>query len=272
MEFPSTVDQLLDELDVSFGLPEEDRLLGISSHLSGIDLSTFQERLGTHQKVLEDKLGRKVHRAAALLDLLANSPEDSPDYIGNYCILKKESLKDLVQTALFDNLTGLYSRNILDSRLREEFQRALRYNLPLSVLFIDLDSFKSINDTFGHLEGNRVLEYIGKFISKQLREVDFPVRYGGEEFVIILPHTTGETALGLARRLHKAIERAQQREKVRTIVTLSIGVGTLTRDLKVQDQLIDAADRAVYHAKKAGKNMVWPIVNGTPEEDTSSSL
>ena len=88
MEFPSTVDQFLDELDVSFGLPEEDRLLGISSHLSGIDLSIFQERLGAHQKVLEGKLGRKIHRAAALLDPLANTPDDSPDYIGNYCILK----------------------------------------------------------------------------------------------------------------------------------------------------------------------------------------
>ena len=104
MEFPSAVDQLLDELDVSFGLPEEDRLLGISSRLSGIDMSAFQERLEAHQKILEDKLGRKIHRAAALLDLLANAPEDSPDYIGNYCILKKDTLKDLVQTALFDNL------------------------------------------------------------------------------------------------------------------------------------------------------------------------
>ena len=267
MDLHSGVDQLLEYIDASSDLPDEDRLLGIPSSFTGIDLAAIQDRLDKHRKALKEKLGREIHPAAALLDLLDADPEGST--IDDYCLLKKRALHDLVQTALYDSLTGLYSRNVLEDRLQEEFRRARRYNLPLSVLFIDLDGFKVINDTYGHLEGNRVLSYIGQFIRDRLREVDFPVRYGGEEFLIILPHTNGETALRLARRIHKGIGKAQKEADLPTTVTLSIGVGSLAPIMQIEDQLIDAADRAVYKAKQAGKDRVWPIVNADPQGETA---
>ena len=112
----------------------------------------------------------------ALLDLADTDPGPRPA-IDDYCLLKKSTLLDLISAAVYDNLTGLYSRNILETRLQEEFQRARRYDIPLSVLFIETDGFKLYNDTYGHIEGDKVLSFIGKFI----------------------PHTGGETALGMAR-------------------------------------------------------------------------
>ncbi len=272
MNLNTSVDQILAHINSPSDLADSDHLLGIPSSLSGIELSTILGRLNKHRAKLEEDLGREVHTAAALLDLFSKPAEgENTDSIDDYCVLTKTALRDLIQTALYDNLTGLYSRNILEDRLREEFQRARRYALPLSVLFIDLDSFKTINDTYGHLEGNRVLNYIGGFIRAHLREVDLPVRYGGEEFLILLPHTSGETALNLARRIHKGIGKAQKEAELRTTVTLSIGVGTLIPRMHLYDQLIDAADQAVYKAKKAGKNMVWPIVNADPGKETERS-
>ncbi len=240
----------------------------LPASVTGIDLTAAQELLDRHKKDLEEKLDRELHPVVVLLDLLSgDGGEILATPIDDFCLLKKSSLRDLVNAALYDNLTGLYSRNILDARLREEFQRARRYDLPLSALFIDIDAFKSINDTYGHAEGDRVLAHIGRFIRDSLREVDFPVRYGGEEFVIVLPHTDGDTALSLAERIHTGLAEAQEKSDLKASVTLSLGVGTLTKGMVSQAQIIDAADRAVYKAKGAGKNMVWPEINTGPTEE-----
>ncbi len=265
----TVIDQILDQIDTSSSKSEEDYLLGLPSGLTGIDTTAIQGLVEKHQKELQGELGREIHPVVALLDLVATDTEgELATPISDFCILKKSALCDLVNAALYDNLTGLYSRNILEARLHEEFQRAQRYDIPLSVLFIDIDSFKTINDTYGHTEGDRALAYIGQFIRDHLRGVDFPVRYGGEEFVIILPHTDGKTALSLARRIHEGIGKVQENQELRAPITLSIGVGTLVSDIQTQDQLIDAADQAVYKAKTAGKNMVWPVPNGGPEGES----
>lgn len=275
MHFPmnllsvTVIDQVLDQIGTSSSKSGEDYLLGLPSGLTGIDITAIRGLVEKHQKALQGELGRKIHPVVALLDFVSTDTEGQlATPINDFCILKKSALRDLVNAALYDNLTGLYSRNILEARLHEEFQRARRYDIPLSVLFIDIDSFKTINDTYGHAEGDRALAYIGQFIRNHLRGVDFPVRYGGEEFVIILPHTDGKTALSLAQRIHKGIEKVQGNQDLRVPITLSIGVGTLVSDIKTQDQLIDAADKAVYKAKKAGKNMVWPVPNGGPDGES----
>lgn len=263
---PSDVGNLLEFLNKSSTDPKKDQILGIPSSFTGIDLCSIKKNLDKHQKVLTCKLGRNIHLATALLDLLDINPNGST--INKFCLLRKSALNNLIQTALFDNLTGLYSRNILENRLQEEFKRARRYKLPLSVLFIDLDSFKIVNDNYGHLEGNKVLSHIGNYIRAQLRDVDFPVRYGGEEILVILPHTNGKTALNLAKRIHKGIEKSQKIADLQTTVTLSIGVGTMASTISSKDQLVEAADRSLYKAKKAGKNMVWPMVNADPIRTT----
>ena len=264
------IDEILEQIASSSSRSGGEYLLGLPASVTGIDLTAAQELLGRHGKELEEKLGRELHPVVVLLDLLSSDGGTAlATSIDDFCLLKKSSLRDLVNAALYDNLTGLYSRNILDARLREEFSRARRYDLPLSALFIDIDAFKSINDTYGHAEGDRVLAHIGRFIRDSLREVDFPVRYGGEEFVIVLPHTDGDTALSLAERIHTGLAEAQEKSDLKSSVTLSIGVGTLVEGMVSQAQIIDAADRAVYKAKEAGKNMVWPEVNAGPTEEAA---
>ncbi len=262
MNLLAAIDQILQRADSeSPDTEEDDELLGLPAGLTGINLKGKKEENDKYRENLEKTLGREIHPAVSLLDQVSASDSDTGQTIEDFCLLKKTALRDLLNAALYDNLTGLYARNIFESRLWEEFRRAKRYDQYLSVLFIDIDSFKTINDTYGHSEGDRVLAHIGRFIRDHLREVDFPVRYGGEEFVIILPHTAGETALSLAQRIHGNIGKAQKEVGFQTRVTVSIGVGTLIKDMQSENQLIDAADQAVYKAKRAGKNMVWPKVN-----------
>lgn len=259
MNLLDVVNQILDQSGPAAA--DTARLLGLPGSLVGVDLDEIVGDLDAHRARLEETLGRPVHPAVALLDLFAQG-EGGPKGIDDFCVLRKDAMQDLMQAAIYDRLTGLFSRNIMDQRLREEFRRARRYDLPLSALFVDVDDFKAINDNHGHSEGDRVLSFLGRFILDRLREVDIAIRYGGEEFVIILPHTDGETALELANELRDGIGRAQEKAGLATRVTLSIGVGTLTREMRSEVELIDAADRAVYLAKEQ-KDAVWPGVNGS---------
>lgn len=262
MNLLAVVNQIIDQP----GEPEEDvpRLLGLPGALVGVDLRKILDDLDVHRKKMESELGRTVHEAAALLDLL--SQEGSNNDIDDFCVLRKDAMQDLMHAAVYDKLTGLFSRNIMETRLREEYRRASRYDLPLSILFVDVDDFKAINDNFGHAEGDRVLSFLGRTILERLREVDIALRYGGEEFIIILPHTDGETALDLANELRDGIFKAQKRAGLALPVTISIGVGTMTKEMSSESDLIDAADKAVYLAKER-KNLVWPGLNGEPADD-----
>ena len=266
MSLLAVVEQILHQIGPTESLDHEERVLGLPSSLTGIDIVSIKDVLDDHRKGLETSLGRDVHPVVALLDLAENSSDQEIESTAeDFCLLKKTALLELIRAALYDTLTGLYSRNSLGTRLREEFQRARRYGVALSVMFIETDNFKHINDTFGHVEGDRVLAYIGRFIRKHIREVDFPARYGGDEFMVILPHTSGETALGLAHRIHERIAEDQKDEGLKPTVTISIGVGTVTSSMQTEEELVEAADRATYKAK-VKKNMVWPTVNAEPEE------
>lgn len=257
MNLLAVVNQIIDQS----GESEEETtlLLGLPSALVGLDLDALSDDLKSHRLKMEEGLGRPIHDAVALLDLL--STRKTTNNIDDFCVLRKDAMQDLMQAVVYDRLTGLFSRNILDTRLREEHRRAKRYDLPLSAMFVDVDDFKSINDNYGHAEGDRALSFIGRFILDRLRVVDIPVRYGGEEFVIILPHTDGETALTLANQLRDGIGGAQLKAGLEQPVTISVGVGTLTAEMTSESALIDAADRAVYLAKKT-KDFVWPGING----------
>ncbi len=165
-----------------------------------------------------------------------------------------------------DGLTRIHNRQSFDERIADELKRHQRYRHSLGLLMFDLDHFKSINDTFGHLAGDMVLKEVGLIIDESCRETDFAARYGGEEFVIILPHTNEDQAWVLAERLRRRIESKVFQYADRTFqVTASIGVAALVPGaLEKREELVRSADQALYLAKANGRNMVCVSGQGAP--------
>lgn len=166
----------------------------------------------------------------------------------------------LEQESITDHLTGVYNRRYLQRRLLEEFERARRYGQPLSVLLLDIDHFKRINDERGHPAGDLVLGHFGALCLNAVRSSDIVARYGGEELMVIAPHTSASEAVILAERLRKRVEETvlvaasapNQRHELR--FTVSIGVAALTAEHADCNALIDSADRGLYCAKQEGRN------------------
>ncbi|MFO7816357.1 MAG: sensor domain-containing diguanylate cyclase [Desulfovibrionales bacterium] len=157
-----------------------------------------------------------------------------------------------------DGLTKIFNRHHFDVRLKEEIKRHQRHASTLSLLMLDLDYFKNINDKYGHQAGDLALKKIGEILQNTLRETDFPARYGGEEFAVILPETTENQAWFLAHRLRKKIANLRLKYQGHTIrLTVSIGITSMEPgSLSPAADLIEHADRALYLAKNSGRNMV----------------
>lgn len=158
------------------------------------------------------------------------------------------------QKALQDALTGLPNRAAYSERINSEYQRWLRYRHPLTLAICDIDHFKQINDTFGHQAGDRVLRFISRSIARRLREVDFFGRYGGEEFVFIMPDTTREQAFGALEKIRAAIAATQFNYQSRPMpITLSMGITQFVDGDRIETALA-RADNALYIAKSNGRN------------------
>ncbi len=170
--------------------------------------------------------------------------------------LTHEKLKIL---AAVDELTGAYNRRFGLLRLREEFSRALRTGTPLSILMLDLDHFKRVNDTYGHAAGDLVLKMVAQVIRKSVREEDIVCRYGGEEFLVILPGAEKEGAVLVAERLRTAVEEQVIMYGGQAIrITVSIGVaGYPHRGISSHRDLLELADEALYRSKQMGRNMTY---------------
>lgn len=166
----------------------------------------------------------------------------------------------LVEMNLKDSLTGVYNRRFLTRRLDEEFERHRRYARSLSLLMIDIDHFKQVNDTYGHQIGDAVLKSVATEISFIIRKLDLLVRYGGEEFCCILPETNLDSALIIAERIRRNIEKkVHEFDQLNVQITVSIGVHEFQGDLDSADTLLKKADEALYLAKEAGRNQVIAI-------------
>ncbi len=166
--------------------------------------------------------------------------------------IENARLHNLVaQQARTDALTDLPNRRALDERLEEEIQRASRYLHPLSLLMIDLNNFKEVNDTFGHPVGDQVLKKVAVCLRKAVREIDFISRYGGDEFVLLLPETNRNTAENLAQRLAQTLLkcRLDLPEEVPFEITLGFGIAVFPSDGVTASALLAAADRALYQSK-----------------------
>src|SRR6185503_11249199 len=156
-----------------------------------------------------------------------------------------------------DGLTGLYNRRAFDEMLGREMARHERQSGRMALLLLDIDHFKSLNDTLGHLAGDAALRHVARVVLQALRKGDLPARYGGEEFAAILPATDESGALKLAERVRKALEAGQTVfEGARIAVTASFGTAVWPADGQEIDSLVAAADRALYAAKEAGRNRV----------------
>jgi diguanylate cyclase (GGDEF)-like protein len=161
-----------------------------------------------------------------------------------------------------DPLTGAYTRAFLQVRLREEIARAQRYEEPFSLLIIDLDYFKSINDAFGHPRGDQVLAHFARRLRSQLRNADMVFRYGGDEFVLLFPKTDKQQAIYVANRLLKHITAAPFPGVPPISITLSIGVSSYPMDGETADALFETADRYQAVAKRNGRNQVVGMRTG----------
>ncbi|MBB4954239.1 two-component system cell cycle response regulator [Agrobacterium vitis] len=170
----------------------------------------------------------------------------------------RESLKQSMELAVTDALTGLSNRRYLDTHLKSLFERAVTRKQSLSICLVDIDCFKQVNDTYGHEAGDDVLREFSARIRTMVRGADLACRYGGEEFVVVMPNTPLEIAHKIAERLREMVEKTSFRLKsgVDVMVTASLGIASLSDEIATPEQLFRQADLALYQAKHGGRNRV----------------
>jgi diguanylate cyclase (GGDEF)-like protein len=195
---------------------------------------------------------------ACFVFLVSSLSLQTTEHVQRIAVMEQENITD--------PLMGIHNRRYLDRRLAEEVERARRYNLPLSILLLDIDHFKRINDVYGHQVGDRVLSALGKLIVNTVRNTDVVARYGGEEILIIGTCTPPPPIPVFAERVRKTVEQSVLvepsaltcNEEIR--VTVSIGVASLGPGMGDVEKLVKSADDALYRAKHAGRNQV--VING----------
>jgi diguanylate cyclase (GGDEF)-like protein len=182
----------------------------------------------------------------------------------------EEEVQNLRISSSIDHLTGVYNRRYLDEQLVIEFQRAKRFGQPLAVAMIDIDSFKSVNDTRGHEYGDHVLRLIAGTVRQQLRAVDILARYGGDEFVLLLPGTDARGAVNTVEKIRTLVETRElpgdQSSSPRRRFTVSVGLSVYPETASGAEELLRRADQSLLQAKLAGKNTVQLWKNDAPRE------
>lgn len=183
-----------------------------------------------------------------MLDSLADFAAIAIDNARNF-----QRIQELTVT---DDVTSLYNSRYLHEALEREFERSRRYGHQFAVIFFDLDHFKQVNDCHGHLRGSRLLAEVGELIREQVRSVDIPTRYGGDEFVLVLPQTSKQQAIHVARRLRVALNEAVflKAEGLEIRVTASFGVASYPEDAIGKDEVLRLADEAMYKVKESTRD------------------
>lgn len=207
-----------------------------------------------HMRQLNHILGRNVGISVASIDYLSNIKSK----LSEPKIIEEEKSAFIAEATTKDELTELYLREVFEVVLKKEIAEADRNNKPLCLLMIDIDDFKKVNDTYGHLKGDEVLNKIGHVINESVREMDLAARYGGEELAVIMPNTSTDSAFEVAERIRKTIEELQFNG---FNVTVSIGVCQFNQHSDTPSKLIQNADSALYRAKDEGKNIVKQCSN-----------
>ena len=213
----------------------------------------FWAEIITHYKKLVSILGRKVNLRTALCDYFCSIHKS----LKNPKVVEIQLFEKTVKASRFDSLTGLYNRQSFDETLEIEIKRGKRHGKELSILFLDLDDFKEVNDSFGHQAGDEVLKQVAKIVLNEKRSEDLAARYGGEEIVVILPETGKVASLVLGERIRKRVEEMRIDCKGHTVrLTISGGLASFPNNAADAESLLKSADNALYRAKGSGKNCI----------------
>jgi diguanylate cyclase (GGDEF)-like protein len=257
-DFSYDDDKLISELNCINENIGDEACQVLFSVLTHLDLTPDQaadywKQIIAHRNSMSESLGRGVNLRTAMCDYFCTINKS----MTNPIIIEIRVLEDALYSLRYDSLTGLYSRHTFDEVFVREIERANRYGKELSVLFFDLDDFKKVNDTFGHLAGDEALEHVARIVMGEIRAIDIASRYGGEEIIVVLPETGKAAAFVVGERIREKVENMKLNYNDQTInLTISGGVSTLPIDATDTKNMIANADIAVYKAKEAGKNNI----------------
>ncbi len=234
----------------------------IENHVNNVDgyivgFAETQSEMCVPLIIFGEKLG------VLALDSAHNNAFDNDDIqplesVADICaaaIQNAHNFDRMKQLAYVDGLTGIHNRRYFEMRIVEELERAARFQGRMSVIMVDIDHFKKMNDEFGHLLGDEMLRAVSNILKQQLRKMDMVCRYGGDEFAIVVPETTGESAVRVAEKLRRQVE-THYFPGVPRPVTISCGVADYPTHGVTRDEVVAAADSALYLAKQAGRNRV----------------
>ena len=211
------------------------------------------QALQEHYKDMCQRLGRKIHLITATSDYL----HSVTGLLGRPRLVEVGSYQQILNECFHDSLTGLVNRTHFATLYDQQIALARRYGEDMSLLFLDVDNFKSINDKYGHIVGDVALKTVAGIIKKEKRDTDTAARYGGEEFVVMMPHTPINSGYVLAERIRRAIEKTPIRHNhLRIPLTISGGLASFPVNSENPRDLLRMADDAVYLAKGAGKNTI----------------
>jgi diguanylate cyclase (GGDEF)-like protein len=222
---------------------------------------------GDVEQAIEDLAGagRAAHPAAVvgeltrILRLLHQQATQVNEQAARFEVINEELRRAnlrLREMSLTDDLTEVGNRRNFELRIREELNRSTRFGHAFSLLLLDIDAFKLYNDEFGHLQGDAALRALGALMRSISREGDVPCRIGGEEFAFILPETSKSDAMALAERIRRGVEASIMAPDGSRALTVSIGLAAFPDDGKTQEDLLRAADEALYDSKRGGRNRV----------------
>jgi diguanylate cyclase (GGDEF)-like protein len=232
-----------------------DLFYAISHHYFAPEVAeTLWGQVVKHKHLMSEALGRNIRIIVAALDYLSNITSQ----MASPTLISETYATEIVTLSMRDGMTGLYNYSSCYELLELEFRNHLRYGAGISLILMDIDDFKLVNDRHGHQEGDRILIELAKTMTEQVRDSDICCRLGGEEFVAILPFTS---------RFEEAREIAERiREKAMTImcggkgITISAGIAVCDKYIRSPQELIESADHALYRAKRSGKNRVVSTV------------
>ena len=266
LHLKSLEEGIVGSIDIEASLENVDKIQAdVGGEVSGIEAAVNENNdMDLLKQIIRTRTERLTAKVADYVAAEKKQLEEAKDRVDDLTrqtqVMNTEveglrhQLMEKQQVLALDPLTGVGNRGGLDKRMDEELARSQRIGFPLTLLLIDIDKFKYVNDTFGHKAGDKVLQTIAKLMSSRIRDTDYVARYGGDEFVILLPGTSAQDAVAVAQGFCNAVKRCGFHSRGQSVdVSLSIGIAEL-KEGEASDALFERADVAMYEVKNKGRN------------------